>query len=205
MKRFVTSLTAFVSGLYSTFSYSDTETTVTLRAPDQSPPTPVSLRPLNFPGDNLFAAHRSHSSHSSHRSHRSSSGGGSSYRSPSYSSPSNPSPSSSSSSSSSSRSSLYGSSGASNPTDPGRPAQVSPRPGQSSSNQSVSDADKKKIQIMRVQLELTMLGHYSDNVDGLLGPKTRLAIKRFQLEKGLDINGRMTTETLNALGIPAVR
>lgn len=193
MKRFVTSLTAFVSGLHCTYSSSDAEAAVTLRAPDQSPPTPVSLRPLNFPGDNLFAAHRSHSSHSSHRSHRSSSGGGSSYRSPS------------SSSSSSSRSSLYGSSGASNPTDPGRPAQVSPKPGQSSSNQSVSDADKKKIQIMRVQLELTMLGHYSDNVDGLLGPKTRLAIKRFQLEKGLDINGRMTTETLNALGIPAVR
>ncbi|MEW8199264.1 MAG: His-Xaa-Ser repeat protein HxsA [Candidatus Thiodiazotropha endolucinida] len=202
MKRFVTSLTAFVSGLHAAYNPTDAQAYATVSAPDQALPDPVTLRLLNYPGDNLFAAHRSHSSHSSHRSHRSSSGGGSSYRSPS---PSYSSPSSSSSSSSSSPSKLYGSSGSSNPTDPGRPAQVSPTPSQTRSQQSLTDAEKKKLQIMRIQLELTMLGHYSDNVDGILGPKTRLAIKRFQLEKGLEINGRMTTDTLNALGVPAVR
>lgn len=58
---------------------------------------------------------------------------------------------------------------------------------------------------MRVQLALTSLGLYEGTVDGILGPKTREAITFFQTLKDLEPTGRMTTETLNALGVQAVR
>lgn len=164
---------------------------------------PVSLRPLNFPSDNLFAGHRSHSSHASHRSHRSGSGTG--Y----YSTPPQtqrqqeqrvpPSPSGPPGE----KQRLVGPETA-RPTDPGRAAPVSPVPGKPIPP-SLSTAEKRTLQIMRVQLALTSLGLYSGQVNGVLDGNTQEAIKRFQIVKGLETNGRMTTETLNALGVPAVQ
>lgn len=59
--------------------------------------------------------------------------------------------------------------------------------------------------MMRVQLALLQLGIYDGEVNGVLDSPTREALKRFQIVKGYESSGRMTTETLNALGIPAVQ
>lgn len=154
---------------------------------------PVQLRPLNLPGDNLFAAHRSHSSHSSHRS---SSGGGSTYRAPPtpYQEPARKPVDSSRS---------FNGAGSNQPTDPGRAAPVSPNPSQASPK--LSNAEKRKLQIMQVQIALTSMGVYQGPVDGVLGGGTKEALKRFQSIKGIKQDGLMSTETLNALGIAAVR
>lgn len=155
---------------------------------------PVSLRPLNRPGDNLFAAHRSHSSHASHRS---SSGGGGYYRAPvtPQSEPSRQAPDSSSS---------FQGSGSNQPTDPGRASPVSPMPAQAAAPK-LNMAEKRKLQIMRVQIALTSLGLYKGAVDGLLNDETKESLTLFQNVKGIEPNGLMSTETLNALGVPAVQ
>jgi len=167
-----------------------------MSTPTPVPLEPVSLRPLNLPGDNLFASHRSHSSHGSHRSHSSGSGGG--YVAPRQTPtpPTYPSPSPGSSNS------LRG--GTTNqPTDAGRPATVSPEVKQTKPNLSLSE--KRKLQIMRVQLALTGLGIYKGPVDGILNAETASSLKLFQNVKGLKEDGMMNTDTLNALGVPAVQ
>ena len=146
---------------------------------------PVSLRPLNIPADNLFAGHRSHSSHGSHRS---SSGGGyvPQYRPPAK------------------QNFLLPDPGTAQPTDPGRPAPVSPLPWRPATP-TLTTQEKLTLQIMRVQIALTSLGLYSGSVNGVLDTATKESISRFQVVKGLTPNGLMTTETLNALGVPAVQ
>ncbi len=148
---------------------------------------PVKLRPLNRPGDNLFAAHRSHSSHASHAS-----GSGGGYRAPST---PQPAPQQQRTPDSGSRSNQ--------PTDPGRASQVSPEPAQAAPQLSLTE--KRKLQIMRVQIALVSLGLYTGNVDGVLNDETKSSLKLFQNVKGLESNGLMTTETLNTLGVPAVQ
>lgn len=152
--------------------------------------TPVSLRPLNAPSDNLFAGHRSHSSHRSHQSHRSSSGGG--YTVPRYQPPAKqqlipapPKPEV-------------------QPTDPGRPAPVAPLPWLAP-DPNLTKSEKLTLQIMRVQIALTSIGLYTGPVNGVLDADTKESISRFQVVKGLKPTGLMTTETLNALGVPAVQ
>jgi His-Xaa-Ser repeat protein HxsA len=58
---------------------------------------------------------------------------------------------------------------------------------------------------MRVQIALTTHGLYSGAVDGKLNDQTKEALKRFQIVKGIEPDGLMSTETLNALGVPAVQ
>ncbi|MNC95783.1 putative peptidoglycan binding domain protein [compost metagenome] len=58
---------------------------------------------------------------------------------------------------------------------------------------------------MQVQIALTSLGLYKGAVDGQLNVDTKEALKRFQSVKGLEQSGLMTTDTLNALGVPAVK
>jgi His-Xaa-Ser repeat protein HxsA len=152
---------------------------------------PVSLRPLNIPADNLFAGHRSHSSHASHASHRSGSGGGyvPLYQPPppkQYFLPTPP------------------ASDSAQPTDPGRPAPVAPLPWRPATP-TLTAPEKLTLQIMRVQIALTSLGLYSGSVNGVLDTATKESISHFQTVKGLPPNGLMTTDTLNALGVPAVQ
>jgi His-Xaa-Ser repeat protein HxsA len=146
---------------------------------------PVSLRPLNVPVDNVFAGHRSHSSHRSHGSHRSSSGGG--YYVPQYKPKQQlvPLP-------------------PAQPTDPGRAAPVEPLPWLAP-NPNLTKSEKLTLQMMRVQIALTALGLYSGPINGVLDTTTKESISRFQIVKGLEPTGLMTTETLNALGVPAVQ
>lgn len=58
---------------------------------------------------------------------------------------------------------------------------------------------------MRVQIALVTLGLYSGPLDGVLNDDTKEALRRFQTVKGIESNGLMTTDTLNALGVPAVQ
>jgi peptidoglycan hydrolase-like protein with peptidoglycan-binding domain len=58
---------------------------------------------------------------------------------------------------------------------------------------------------MRVQLRLSTLGLFNGSIDGAFGSDTKGALMLFQEQHGLHTDGRMTTATLNALGVPAAR
>ena len=194
MSRFVRTLSLFLVGL--PLLVSKGMATVTSPQPVPKPldePGAVPLRPLNVDADNRFAGHRSHSSHrshASHSSHYSGSGGGSSYSAPLYAPPS-PSPSPS----------YQG-------VDPGAPgtrgSQGLTSPGSTDAPPVLTNPEKLRLQIMRVQIRLTSLGLYDGRIDGVMNASTRTALERFQDVKGLPRNGMMTTPTMNALGITTV-
>ncbi|ARP52585.1 peptidoglycan-binding protein [Alcaligenes faecalis] len=71
-------------------------------------------------------------------------------------------------------------------------------------NVELTRSEKLKLQVMRVQIQLISLGLYDGAVDGVLGAQTVQALKQFQLLKSLPASGQMTTETMNALGVPVV-
>jgi peptidoglycan hydrolase-like protein with peptidoglycan-binding domain len=52
-----------------------------------------------------------------------------------------------------------------------------------------------------VQAELKNQGFYFGEVDGNDGPETTAAIRRFQIRNGLEVSGKLTDETLSALGM----
>jgi His-Xaa-Ser repeat protein HxsA len=170
MKNVTTTLTMLISGLVASIGKAEAYLGEHEKHATSEPTDPVSLRPLNLPGDNLFAAHRSHSSHRSHASHRSSSGGG--YQSPA-------------------------------PAEP-KEQSVTPNPA-TPRTPALSRAEKQKLQVMRVQIALTSLGLYKGPIGGELDEATKESLKHFQTLKGLQSNGLMTTETLNALSVPAVQ
>lgn len=200
MSRFTKSISVFMAGiaLLGTKSQASQEESDN---PFVDTLDPISLRPLNQAGDNLYAAHRSHSSHSSHSSHRSSS---STYSSPSrsYSAPrrSYSAPDSSYPRSQNSNSLYNSSTGSSQSVDPGRPAVVTP------TDRDINPADAKLMELIkRVQLGLLIKGYSPGAVDGVMGARTRAAIKLFQRDYGLNPDGLMGTETLNALGVVVPR
>lgn len=82
---------------------------------------------------------------------------------------------------------------------------MSPQPAPAAAAPALSLGEKRKLQIMRVQIALTSLGLYSGRISGELTDETKDALKRIQIVKGLPESGQMTTETLNALGVPAVQ
>ena len=52
---------------------------------------------------------------------------------------------------------------------------------------------------VRVQEKLGQLGYYKDGVDGIFGPLTREAIRRFQSNIGAKMTGRLTAEEASRL------
>lgn len=206
MSKFVRNISLFIAGLplLATKGIASTPESAISLEPAMEPEA-VPLRPLNWETDNLFAGHRSHYSGS---------GGGSSYRAPAYVAPapapvppkylyegsSNHSGSSSSSGSAGSlnqltnpsgtKKSIHDSSVANKNTGTERP--------------DLTNAEKLKLQIMRVQIKLMGLGLYDGAIDGVLNEKTQQALRYFQDLKGLPKTGTMSTATLNAMGIPAV-
>lgn len=138
--------------------------------------------PLNVNMRNMYASHASHSSHASHASHSSGSGG-------SYSAPSDYTP-------------AY--------TPAYTPPAPAPAPTEShssgiqplmSTGTSRPTGDQLRLMIMRVQAALYAKGYDPGAIDGELTATTKLALRRFQAASGLPVTGKMTTQTLNALGI----
>ena len=58
----------------------------------------------------------------------------------------------------------------------------------------MTDADRR-----RVQTALVRLGYYDGQVDGIFGPDTRAAIRRYQHELGAAMTGRLTAEQATRL------
>ena len=59
-----------------------------------------------------------------------------------------------------------------------------------------SEAYAQDAELERVQIFLTEQGYDPGDVDGFMGPKTRAAIARFQLENGLNVTGKVDSNTL---------
>jgi len=55
--------------------------------------------------------------------------------------------------------------------------------------------------IMRVQAALYAKGYDPGAIDGELTEPTKLALRKFQGARGLVVTGKMTTQTMNALGV----
>lgn len=208
MSRFIKKIALFLAGV-TPFAGSHA---ATVAAPQDrildalNDPQAVTLRPLNREQDNLFAGHRSHSSHSSHASHSSHYSGSSSR---SYDTTPTPSPAP-----------YYYPSSTTTPVPQPAPSNHSPSPANSlvsptnssltqpsatANNEVVLSNDEKlKLQILRIQIKLHTLKLYEGPIDGARNPQTAEALRNFQKIKGLKVDGLMTTETLNALGILAV-
>lgn len=135
---------------------------------------------------NMFASHASHSSHSSHSSHYSSSGG-------SY----------GGHSSHSSHSSHYSGSGGSYQSPSYTAPKASPAPPNINGLYSTPKpaGDQLKMIIMRVQAALYSKGYDPGAIDGVLSAQTKQALRKFQTSRGLPASAKMTTATLNALGV----
>jgi His-Xaa-Ser repeat protein HxsA len=128
-----------------------------------------------------------HASHMSHTSHRSSSGsydGGSYDPTPAYTPPSPPSP----------------------PTPPPSPVSLfgsqkaTPPPKADASLPALSGRTKRFAAIVRrAQIALLGQGVYQGPINGVVGPTTRSAIRRFQTSRSLSVTGTLTPQTLDAL------
>lgn len=58
--------------------------------------------------------------------------------------------------------------------------------------------------VAAAQEQLAREGYYRGEIDGVLGPATRRAIASYQSNHGLRVTGALTTDTLEALGLPRV-
>lgn len=61
------------------------------------------------------------------------------------------------------------------------------------------DQPLPRDQVVDMQTRLARLGFYSDDVDGLLGPKTRSAVRLFQKQIGVPADGHPTPEVVRRL------
>ena len=53
--------------------------------------------------------------------------------------------------------------------------------------------------VMHIQRQLSALGYNTGPIDGMIGPMTRNAIKGFQKDHGLPVNGEATHQTIQVL------
>ncbi len=68
---------------------------------------------------------------------------------------------------------------------------------------SLADHQLSSSTIKKTQTELKQKGYYDGEVDGVLGTQTRASLRRYQKEKGLAGDGRLTHETAVDLGVSA--
>ena len=61
--------------------------------------------------------------------------------------------------------------------------------------------DQLRLMIMRMQAALYAKGYDPGAIDGELTESTKLALRKFQGAHGLAATGKMTTQTMNALGV----
>lgn len=58
-----------------------------------------------------------------------------------------------------------------------------------------------KSEVRSVQQNLKDNGYYNGNVDGLMGPQTREAIRKYQKAESLPVTGRLDSQTAGKLGV----
>lgn len=192
MSKFVKTLALFMAGLNLLPSKGSMAQPTPMSPADEDLLKAVSLRPLNGNIDNLFASHASHSSHSSHASHSShysgSGGGASIYSAPIVTRPA-----------------VVPVQEVAPVTQPvPAPAMLTELPG-APADISLSRAEKLRLQVVRVQIKLHSLGLYDGTISGMFDAATRQGLKLFQKIKSLPETGLMTTDSMNALGIPVVK
>ncbi len=68
----------------------------------------------------------------------------------------------------------------------------------------ISNAEIMPRTIKNAQILLQILGYYKGQADGIIGPQTKMAVQKFQQEKGLEVDGIVGTKTWQAL-IEAVK
>ena len=73
--------------------------------------------------------------------------------------------------------------------------------GVSPSFQSARAHDYSQGSIRGAQEQLKDSGYYNGPIDGVDGPMTRAAIRKYQADKDLTVNGRLDEETRNRLGV----
>jgi hypothetical protein len=56
--------------------------------------------------------------------------------------------------------------------------------------------------VQAAQTQLTQLGYYNGPADGIFGPATRDAVARYQIANQLNVNGSISPEKLQSLGLP---
>ena len=64
-----------------------------------------------------------------------------------------------------------------------------------------NDGGKDFSMAARVQQQLATSGYYRGEIDGVVGEGTRRAIRSYQRENGLAVDGRIGDELLNAMGL----
>ena len=73
-----------------------------------------------------------------------------------------------------------------------------------SGDNSVSTLSKmgsRGDEVRRIQQKLKSMGYYTGSVDGIYGTQTQSAVKKFQRDNGLDVDGIAGPKTLSYLGI----
>jgi hypothetical protein len=92
------------------------------------------------------------------------------------------------------------------PPSPPSPAPSAPPPPAATAAQapqpaSVLPAEEQMTEADRrhVQIELARLGYYDGKIDGIFGPDSRAAIRRYQHELGADMTGRLTAAQASRL------
>jgi His-Xaa-Ser repeat protein HxsA len=73
--------------------------------------------------------------------------------------------------------------------------------GYAASEYSQSEYDAGDSSVSQVQAALAREGYYHGAIDGSVGPATRNALRRYQQNHGLDVNGRIDRPVLEALGL----
>jgi hypothetical protein len=64
---------------------------------------------------------------------------------------------------------------------------------------SVLRTGSKGAQVRQLQTDLKKFGYYTSTIDGVFGPKTKLAVMEFQDDAGIRIDGIVGPQTLKAL------
>jgi hypothetical protein len=60
---------------------------------------------------------------------------------------------------------------------------------------------KRRANVLRAQIALDALGFDAGPIDGVLGPQTTAAIRRYQQRAGLPVTGELTAEQIDALEV----
>jgi peptidoglycan hydrolase-like protein with peptidoglycan-binding domain len=86
-------------------------------------------------------------------------------------------------------------------SEPPRPAPAAPRePSPAPARpQQAPEAESEGMTVYELQDRLAALGYKPGTVDGVLGPRTVDALKKFQGDKNLAVTGTINVETIRAL------